>query len=410
MANWIDFTCGWRHIAIGRWLKSNSLGLGCTAPTFVWMTIARLAARRLTRDWRALVWSLARSPAEQLLRERSGSDRAAWSANRHVSQEDELGRPCAEAGYVADGGSAKPGTAGLGDSMDPAGTAPLIEWLIDPCDKPWSGKVHATIVRLDEATQAEFSGIRKNPDVGADDPRCAGQSAGDPTSESAGTARMVQAVGAAQHIARREYRLRGPRFVDFARRIGVTDQSSAYHLVHLHRYRAQIISRCVDGATAAAKRGQIYRYPGWETALGWFHPTKRRGGQRSGCYWLTPPALYRKLNAEFQSPYPLPKGFKGLLTDWGRRNWVNPSFSTGDVIGGKGATAFVRKAIGEQKKGKTSVIVLPVFNYVTMLLEAGAEIRPLGRVPFLDVESGPDSPTSSQHRLLHPAADKAVTI
>jgi hypothetical protein len=24
----------------------------------------------------------------------------------------------------------------------------LIEWLIDPCDKPWSGKVHATIVHL----------------------------------------------------------------------------------------------------------------------------------------------------------------------------------------------------------------------------------------------------------------------
>ena len=28
-------------------------------------------------------------------------------------------------------------------------TTHLIEWLIDPCDKPWSGKVHATIVRLD---------------------------------------------------------------------------------------------------------------------------------------------------------------------------------------------------------------------------------------------------------------------
>jgi hypothetical protein len=47
----------------------------------------------------------------------------------------------------------------------------------------------------------------------------------------------------------------------------------------------------------------------------------------------------------------------------------------------------VRKAIAEQKKGKTSVIVLPVFEYVTRLLEAGAEIRPLGRVPFLDVDS-----------------------
>jgi hypothetical protein len=70
------------------------------------------------------------------------------------------------------------------------------------------------------------------------------------------------------NTARREYRLRGPRFVDFARRIGVTDQSSAYHLVHLRRYRVQIISRCENDATAATKRGQIYRYPGWETALG----------------------------------------------------------------------------------------------------------------------------------------------
>jgi hypothetical protein len=36
------------------------------------------------------------------------------------------------------------------------------------------------------------------------------------------------------NIARSEYRLSGPRFIDFARRIGVTDQKSAYQLVHLH--------------------------------------------------------------------------------------------------------------------------------------------------------------------------------
>jgi hypothetical protein len=195
------------------------------------------------------------------------------------------------------------------------------------------------------------------------------------------------------NIARREYRLRGDRFTDFARRIGITDQTSAYHLVHLHRYRAQIIGRCVEDAADAAKRGLIYRYPGWETALGWFHPTKRRGGQRSGRYWLTPPALYRKLHAEFRfdhdpCPYPLPKGFNSLIQEWGKCNYVNPPFSKSDVVGGKGATAFVRKAISEQQKGKTSVLVLPVFDYVTRLLEAGAEIRPLGRVPFLDVESG----------------------
>lgn len=50
----------------------------------------------------------------------------------------------------------------------PPGTANLIEWPIDPSDKPWSGKIHDTIVRPDEATQAGFSGNRKTPDVGAD--------------------------------------------------------------------------------------------------------------------------------------------------------------------------------------------------------------------------------------------------
>jgi hypothetical protein len=166
------------------------------------------------------------------------------------------------------------------------------------------------------------------------------------------------------------------------------NKRSAYRLVYLHRYRGQIISRCVDDAADAAKRGQIYRYPGWETALGWFQRT--RGGGDGGRYWLIPPVLWRKLDAEFRFDYdpcpcPLPKGFNGLAADW--CNWVNPPFSKDDVIGGKGATAFVRKAIAEQKKGKTSVIVLPVFEYVTRLLEAGAEIRPLGRVPFLDVDS-----------------------
>ena len=198
------------------------------------------------------------------------------------------------------------------------------------------------------------------------------------------------------NIARREYKLNGPRFVDFARRIGVTDKTSAYQLVHLYRYRAQIISRCVDDAAAAAKRGQIYRYPGWETALGWFHQSGRI--QRSGRYWLTPPALWRKLDAEFHfdhdpCPYPLPKGSNSLVRDWGQSNYVNPPFRKSDVAGGKGGlTAFVRKAISERQKGKTSVLVLPVFSYITLLLEAGAEIRSLGQVPFRDVDNHRPAP------------------
>ena len=44
------------------------------------------------------------------------------------------------------------------------------------------------------------------------------------------------------------------------------------------------------------------------------------------------------------------------------------------------------------EQGKTSVIVLPVFDYVMRLLEAGAEIRSLGRVQFRDVDSDRSAP------------------
>jgi len=90
-------------------------------------------------------------------------------------------------------------------------------------------------------------------------------------------------------------------------------------------------------------------------------------------YWLTPPDIYAALNSEFQftfdpCPYPKPEGFNGLLMDWGASNYVNP-----------------HKAIEEQQKGRSSVIVIPVQSYVNLLLEAGAELRSMGRVRWLDV-------------------------
>ena len=119
----------------------------------------------------------------------------------------------------------------------------------------------------------------------------------------------------------------------------------------------------MDDAAVAAKRGLPYRYPGWETALGWFHRPKRI--ERSGRYWLTPAALYRKLDAEFHfdcdpCPYPLPKGHNALTMDWGISNYVNPPFRKDDAIGGNGPTAVVRRAIAEQKLGKTSYRVAGV--------------------------------------------------
>ena len=88
-----------------------------------------------------------------------------------------------------------------------------------------------------------------------------------------------------------------------------------------------------------------------------------------------------------------------IIPPGGTSNWVNPPFRKRDAINGHGPTSFVRKGIEESKKGKTSVFILPVQNYVNMLLLAGAEIRPLGRVTWIDTRTGKPMKAGSNNAL-----------
>lgn len=108
-------------------------------------------------------------------------------------------------------------------------------------------------------------------------------------------------------------------------------------------------------------------------------------------YWLAPEGLYCPLNKEFSfdfdpCPFPKPEDFDGLAVEWGASNWVNPPFRRADG-GGFGPTAFVRKAIEQQQSGRSSVIVIPTQSYVNLLLEAGAELRSMGRVRWLEADT-----------------------
>ncbi len=109
-------------------------------------------------------------------------------------------------------------------------------------------------------------------------------------------------------------------------------------------------------------------------------------------YWLTPPGLYQKLNDEFNfnfdpCPCPRPDGYDSIKLDWKNMNYVNPIFRRKDSNNEYGPTAFVRKAIEESKKGKSSFLTLPTQSYINLLLEAGAELRSLGRVKWLEVDT-----------------------
>lgn len=121
-------------------------------------------------------------------------------------------------------------------------------------------------------------------------------------------------------------------------------------------------------------------------------------------YWLTPPDLYAKLDAEFKfdfdpCPHPLPDGFDGLTCEWGKRNYVNPPF--GSIIHQgkkKGATAWVRKSIIEMKKGKLVVLLYPIDKWLMMLLTTiGSRVRNLGDVYWCSIEDGLSGRGTGRH-------------
>lgn len=137
------------------------------------------------------------------------------------------------------------------------------------------------------------------------------------------------------------------------------------------------------------------------------HPTANKfhkgNGENGKHYWITPPELYAELDAQYAfdfdpCPHPLPEGFDGLTCEWGQSSYVNPPF--GSIIHNgrkKGPTAWVRKAIEENAKGKRVVLVYPVDKWLLMLLKAGAQVKNLGDVKWLATEDGTPGKGTGRH-------------
>jgi len=131
--------------------------------------------------------------------------------------------------------------------------------------------------------------------------------------------------------------------------------------------------------------------------------TKFGDGVDGKHYWLTPPDLMTKLNIRFNfdcdaCPYPKPDDFDGLSDEWGASTYVNPPFGSIYHNGKKkGPTAWARKAIEENKKGKRVVMVYPIDKWILMMLAAGAKVENLGDVKWCSTEDGEPGNGTGRH-------------
>ena len=110
--------------------------------------------------------------------------------------------------------------------------------------------------------------------------------------------------------------------------------------------------------------------------------------------WATPKEFYNKLNEEFGfdfDPCPFNDGEitpdkDGLLIEWGNMNFVNPPYSR------KLKEAFVKRAVEFKRKGKSSVMLLPVSTSTALfhdwILPNADDIRFVrGRISFEGVNT-----------------------
>lgn len=155
----------------------------------------------------------------------------------------------------------------------------------------------------------------------------------------------------------------------------------------------------MDGRNSQSRGELVIGESGFDPELNAGSPAeeKRVGGFNSGAadgkhYWLTPPALMEKLNAEFSfnhdaCPWPKPDCYDGLRDPWGTSTYCNPPFGSIVVDGRKmGPTAWARKALSEHAKGNGSVLVYPIDKWIHYLINAGAELRSLGDVRWYSTE------------------------
>jgi hypothetical protein len=171
------------------------------------------------------------------------------------------------------------------------------------------------------------------------------------------------------------------------------DKYTAVDIAHLERvaYAAQKLADAdPDNSEYEPIRKAIMEKPsGFDGLENKYYEGNKADGKH---YYLTPDDMWNNLKKRYPGiwdccPYPRKKGYDALKVPWHKTTYCNCPFLTTVENGKKiGFTAWCRKAISEQNKGKTTVMVFPMDFGFHLLLNAGAKFRSIGDVKWRATE------------------------
>ncbi len=192
-----------------------------------------------------------------------------------------------------------------------------------------------------------------------------------------------------QRQLQEQFGLKGKQYVEFVSQHGGASRTDAYDMLLLAEATDDVL------APPYAANDPYYQFPHWRTV---WREIKTRHKETENRHWITPPeteAIIREEIGPYHDPfpYPSPDCYDALEVDWLDPSYVNASFIAAHEKKGRGLTAVAYHAIAQvRKNGITVAMVVPVNRIVTQLLEEGATVRSLGRVPWRHVESGKPMP------------------
>jgi hypothetical protein len=212
---------------------------------------------------------------------------------------------------------------------------------------------------------------------------------------------VAAAIEAGQKLIEAKAMLDHGEWLPWLRKLGISPRTAQGHMALARNPNARRVAHLPVRVALEQLRLEIKT-----GASSGSHPPLEEPDSKRKRFWGSPALLLALVECIFghyhdMCPYPRPPGFDALAMDrWPGPAYVNAPFSRHDELHRRGLSVWAKKAVEQWTQYEIPCALwLPVTDSINTLLRADAEVIPLGRIGYLDVDTGEEHPHPSASAL-----------